>query len=88
MYGIALLWTLAPNYIEISILSKGNVSNCATAVTEKGWESVSTDESDTADNSKCNRESGAKASQLEGKLDKSSPVKGTKQSLLMNYFKR
>ena len=52
-------------------------------MTEKVWENVTTDESDSDDKS-CSKE--PKDSPGKRKLDKCSPVKGTKQALLMNYF--
>lgn len=57
------------------------------AVTEKVWESESTDESDT-DIKSSDLEIKTKGSPTKGKLNQSSPARGTKQSLLVNFFKK
>ena len=56
-------------------------------VTERVWESESTDESDTDIKSQSTAGSGAKQSPVKGKEDQCSP-RGTKQSLLSNFFRK
>lgn len=61
--------------------------HCACAVTEKVWESESTDESDVDTKSHDSR-GGAKGSPAKVKPEQCSPGKGTRQALLMNFFKK
>jgi DNA polymerase delta subunit 3 len=66
--------------------SKMYTTDDGAMVTEKVWESESTDESDT-DARSHDTGGGAKSDTVKEKPEQCSPAKGTKQALLRNFFK-
>ena len=64
-------------------------SPCAAAVTEKVWESESTDDSEPETRSHdLGKVGGAKESPVRVKPEQCSPSKGTKQASLMSFFRK